>query len=406
MGRLSTIGMRPLTAAERRQRLMAAIGRPQIAKKPLTAAERQRRLRARFKATAAWGPLLASAAPILNERDDASGFLDMSGDGVVHQDSEHPTWDNEDSHEPAELIRIKGDGPAEPTLLFGHSGTVGEDMEAIFGRGRLNTSRDRLPMSTAVRHISLNADSPIDWLRRMRDLRVCLPTSFRAFPRFHRRSESGRSYSELIQLPTRTAVRHISLNANLLLDWLRRMRDFALRVRLPTSFRAFPQFGRRPESARSYSELIAQREMPKSARSSTLATPLGRAGRTVALGALGITMFAIVFLAGLYVTLDPASTAEQPLALVVTASRLNCRVGPSLQSKVLYVAKRDEKLDVLGQGVRWWRVRVQHSQCWVSTEYVKSIDAGRQQRMRGWLAGAQAGLRGLESSRAEREQSK
>lgn len=350
MGRLSTIGMRPLTAAERRQRLMAAIGRPQIAKKPLTAAERQRRLRARFKATAAWGPLLASAAPILNERDDASGFLDMSGDGVVHQDSEHPTWDNEDSHEPAELIRIKGDGPAEPTLLFGHSGTVGEDMEAIFGRGRLNTSRDRLPMSTAVRHISLNA--------------------------------------------------------NLLLDWLRRMRDFALRVRLPTSFRAFPQFGRRPESARSYSELIAQREMPKSARSSTLATPLRRAGRTVALGALGITMFAIVFLAGLYVTLDPASTAEQPLALVVTASRLNCRVGPSLQSKVLYVAKRDEKLDVLGQGVRWWRVRVQHSQCWVSTEYVKSIDAGRQQRMRGWLAGAQAGLRGLESSRAEREQSK
>jgi hypothetical protein len=343
MGRLSAIVMRPLTAAERQRRLRARL----IGMRPLTAAERQRRLRATLEATTALG-LMATAAPYLNERD-ASGFLGMSSDGVGHQDSERPTWDNEHSHESAELIRSKGDGPAEPTLLFGHNGTVGEDMEAMFGQGRMNTSRDRLPMRTVVRHISLNVHSPIDWLCRMRDLRVRLPTSFRAFPRFHRRSES----------------------------------------------------------ARSYSELIAQREMPKSARSTMVATPMRRAGHTLALSALGITTFAIVFLVGLYVTLDPDSTAEQPTAVVVTASRLNCRAEPSLRSKVLHVAKLDEKLDVLGEGVRWWRVRVQDSQCWISSEYAKSADGRRQQRMRGWVAvlSAQVGLGGLESSHGKRQQS-
>lgn len=140
----------------------------------------------------------------------------------------------------------------------------------------------------------------------------------------------------------------------------------------------------------------------------TPASPVRRAAGTLALTALAITTFVIGFLAGLYVTLGRGNTAEQPTAVVVTASRLNCRINPSLQARVLSVAKRGEKLDVLGQGAGWWRVRAQDTDCWISSDYAQSAEPGRQQRMRSWLdeLGASLGLGGPEGSPGEREQSK
>jgi hypothetical protein len=400
---------------------------------PLTAAERQRRLRASLETTTALG-LMATAAPYLNEHD-AAGFLGLSSDGVGHPDAEPPARDSEDSNERTELILAAVGGAAEATFFFGETGTADEDL-GIFGPGQWDEVpdqqddvHDHLPMRTAVRHLTVDEDSSLDWLGRVRGWH---PRPFTALRRLRRRPASER----LPRLPMRTAVRYLSRTANVPVHWLRGMRDW--RVRLPASFTAFPAFSWRRRSAPSFSELIAQRGAPEPARPSPPilgellapapamrgeilapvapmrqpvpppAASVRSAAGTLVLTALAITTFAIGFVAGLYVTLGRGSPAEQPAAVVVTASRLNCRINPSLQARVLSVAKRGEKLHVLEQGAGWWRVRAQDTQCWISSEYAQSVEPGRQQRMRSWLdeLGASLGLGRPESSPGEREQSK
>lgn len=284
--------------------IVLAMGRPPLSKESMVVAERQ----PRRKATVNKSERAASGAmPPIAPREFMAAAAESSG-----------------------LIRSGGGGSKEVALLVDHRGTVTDDMEEIFGRGRLNISGDRLLVSESVRRISFKVNPALNWLRRM-----C---------------------------------------------------DVAMHFHFPTYFRFFSLFRRPPKVGPGYSELIAQRETPESERPVIrLSAPAKYTGRIFALSALAIGMFGIVFLVGLYVTLGPeGSVIERPIAFV-TANRLNCRAKPSLQSEVLQVATLDEKLDLLGESISWWRVQIRGKECWVSSDYVKLAGSRREQRKRSWL---------------------
>lgn len=268
----------------------------------MTAAERQRRRRERRKQGQSWLPIAdheqrqedPPEAPVCSGRALPVAAI-AAGQAVT------------DATQSTELIHCKNRGPAETSLVFLHKGPVSEDMVAIFGEARLSTLSDVPPVVGAVRRISLNSDSLIDWVNRM---------------------------------------------------W----------ARVPKSFKLSPVLRRPTAATPSFADLIAQRHAPGSTQPAT--EDGSRTRERPALIAWVAAMFGLVVLVGMYLTLNREGAAVER-SVVVTASRLNCRAGPSPTSEVLHVAKNGENLALLNQGATWWQVRMQETACRVSSDYVK-----------------------------------